>query len=392
MNKLLTALAIAITVSLSGPLYASGDHDSDHSHGLMASNAAATQDAGTQSAAADNDADHPWLTAGGAQLAADDLAAATEALGAQLTDEESVIDVRRDADDKTWAVVLGGFCKSETDCTQYTRELSLDQQDLQAGLSGAQPADMKLNIVPMTLPSVHMANVVIQAQVEPFRGNQSGLAGNDDVKRVQQGLNAVGISTTVDGWYGNGTTSAYATWQRRLGYSGLDATGIPGPSSLTSLGSGRFVVTNKILVGSRTTFAGKRVNTRTSAMLTAAQRLFGRSISLTQGSYNAGGVGASAGTHDGGGAVDINISSLSQTQVWQLVKALRTVGFAAWYRPTSASWNRHVHAIAIGDTDMSLSARNQVADYYVGKDGLAGHRPDNTPAAYRVPFTWWEKY
>jgi hypothetical protein len=37
-------------------------------------------------------------------------------------------------------------------------------------------------------------------------------------------------------------------------------------------------------------------------------------------------------------------------------------------------------------------ARNQIADYYVGKNGLASHAADDTPAAYRAPFTWWENY
>ena len=28
----------------------------------------------------------------------------------------------------------------------------------------------------------------------------------------------------------------------------------------------------------------------------------------------------------------------------------------------------------------------------VGKNGLANHAADDTPTAYRMPFTWWEKY
>jgi hypothetical protein len=33
-----------------------------------------------------------------------------------------------------------------------------------------------------------------------------------------------------------------------------------------------------------------------------------------------------------------------------------------------------------------------VHDYYVGKNGLKSHGPDDTPTNYRVGFTWWEKY
>ena len=386
-------LAVAIALSLSGSLYAAENETTGDTHIGAMSDAHASSVTGSQEA---------WFAVGGAEPALTDIKLAAEALAGQLTDEEAIIDVQSDADGHAWAVVLGGYCHSDSDCVQYTRKLSLDETDDEAGNSGnlegrtaesskAQMID--LSIVPMALPSVHMANVVVQAQVEPFRGNQRGLAGDGDVRQVQQGLVAKGISTTVDGWYGNGTTAAYATWQRRLGYSGLDATGVPGPSSLAALGQSRYVLTNRISVGSRTTFTGKRVNERTRAMLLAAQRLFGRSISLTQGSYNAGGVGASAGTHDGGGAVDVNVSGLTESQRLRLVKALRTVGFAAWYRqPSQGPWGYHIHAVAVGDTDVSLQARDQVADYYVGKNGLASHAGDDTPTQYRAPFTWWERY
>jgi hypothetical protein len=212
------------------------------------------------------------------------------------------------------------------------------------------------------------------------------------VRLVQSALKAKGFTTAVDGWYGNGTTSAYSAWQRRLGYSGLGANGLPGPTSLTKLGTNRYTVNHVISIGGRTTYSGKTVNQRTRNMLASADAKVPFAIRLTQGSYNPGGVGASAGTHDGGGAVDVNIDGLTQTQVWRTVAALRTVGFAAWYRPTTSDWHRHIHAIAIGDTDLPSSARNQVADYYAGKNGLAGHAADNTPSAYRRAFTWYEKY
>jgi hypothetical protein len=128
-------------------------------------------------------------------------------------------------------------------------------------------------------------------------------------------------------------------------------------------------------------------------MLAAADAMLDFEIVLSQGSYNPGGVGASAGTHDGGGTVDISVSSLTTTQRWQTVKALRTVGFAAWLRtPAQGPWPFHIHAVAVGDTDLAIAARNQVADYYVGKNGLASHAADNTPSDYQTPFTWWENF
>lgn len=242
------------------------------------------------------------------------------------------------------------------------------------------------------LPGVNMEQVVVQAQVEPRRG-QTGLAGDASVRLVQSALRAKGYGTTVDGHYGLGTTSHYAAWQRRLGYSGLGANGLPGPTSLAKLGYNRYTVHHLIKVGPRTTYTGKTVNERTRKMLAAADAKVGFAIVLSQGSYNAGGVSASAGTHDGGGAVDISVSRLTTTQRWQAVRALRSVGFAAWLRtPSQGNWPYHIHAISIGDTDLSTSARDQVADYYAGRNGLASHAADNTPSAYRVGFTWWEKY
>lgn len=244
-----------------------------------------------------------------------------------------------------------------------------------------------------TMPTIRMDRLVVQAQVEPFRGDQPSLPGNFAVERVQEALLDEGFAVTVDGWFGNQTADRYADWQKQLGYSGLGANGIPGPASLTALGEGRFYITKKITVGPQTTFTGRTVNQRTKTMLEEAQQLLGFAIVLTQGSYNAGGVSASAGTHDGGGAVDVSVSNLTTTQRWKTVEAMRKVGFAAWLRtPSQGNWPYHIHAIAVGDTDLSISARNQVADYFVGKNGLASHADDNTPAGYQVPFTWWEEY
>lgn len=241
-------------------------------------------------------------------------------------------------------------------------------------------------------PAVSMENLVAQSQVEPYRGDQPDLPGDAAVEAVQRALAEEGFDVTVDGWFGSETAEVYAEWQESLGYSGLAANGIPGPSSLAALGEGRFEVKDEIQIGARTTFSGRTVNQRTRDMLAEARAILGYDLVVTQGSYNPGGVGASAGTHDGGGAVDISVSSLSTTQRWETVKALRTVGFAAWLRtPDQGPWPYHIHAIAIGDTDLSIAARNQVADYYTGRNGLASHAADNTPEAYRVPFTWWEK-
>lgn len=71
-------------------------------------------------------------------------------------------------------------------------------------------------------------------------------AGNGDVTVVQNGLAKLGFLTTAErGPFGPKTKTAYAAYQRSLGYTGSDADGIPGATSLTKLGSktGLFTVT-----------------------------------------------------------------------------------------------------------------------------------------------------
>ena len=246
------------------------------------------------------------------------------------------------------------------------------------------------------LPVVDMEMVLLAAQVDPPKPNTGLTPGaSASVIEVERALSAKGLlsSGAVDGHYGTSTVSAYAAWQRSLGYTGIDANGIPGPSSLTSLGSGRYTVTRTVSTGSRTdSYGGKRVNTRTRNMLAAADGMLSWSLVITQGSYTSSNP-SSAGTHDGGGVVDISVTNLTTTQRWQTIKALRTVGFAAWLRnPSQGDWPYHIHAAAVSDPDLASAARNQIHDYYFGKNGLANHAADDTPSAYRMPFTWWEKY
>lgn len=245
------------------------------------------------------------------------------------------------------------------------------------------------------LATVDHELVLVAALVDPPKPDTGITPGcGPHVLPVEQALDAKNLlaASAVDGHYGTSTRSAYAAYQRSLGYSGIDANGLPGATSLTSLGANRYTVTHKVSAGSRSeTYGGKRVNARTKSMLANADGKVSFSITLTQGSYTSSNPD-SAGTHDGGGVVDIAVNSLSTTQRWQLVKALRTVGFAAWLRTPDQGFAYHVHAVAVADPDLSSQAQAQVHDYYFGKNGLASHAGDNTPSDYRMPFTWWEKY
>ena len=125
----------------------------------------------------------------------------------------------------------------------------------------------------------------------------------------------------------------------------------------------------------RIQFRGKTMDRKTAAALAIAERRLGYQLSVTQGCYNAGGVSASAGTHDRGGVVD-----LAPYDHAHKVRVLRRLGFAAWYRPAiSGLWGAHIHAVMIGHQDLSPSAARQVESYKDGRDGLASNREDPNP-------------
>lgn len=130
---------------------------------------------------------------------------------------------------------------------------------------------------------------------------------------------------------------------------------------------------------------GWQLNERTLAMLRHAQSLYGGSIDLTgaavtQGSYHDNG-SASFGTHMGGGAVDLSIFLPGTWQVdfanlHRLLLSLRAAGFAAWVRSIDevfpgSGW--HIHAIALGDPQLSPAAQDQLDGpfgYLRGFNGL----------------------
>ncbi|GII63610.1 peptidoglycan-binding protein [Sphaerisporangium krabiense] len=256
-----------------------------------------------------------------------------------------------------------------------------------SGVSVAQAADDR------ALPSVDMEATVKAAQIDPRRpddkltpGAKAGVLLVERALRDRRLLDA----KWVDGYFGTTTVAAFAKFQRSLGLTGLAANGLPGKASLTKLGAGRFRVTHVIGPGGRVSAGGFVLGTRTRSMLAEAKRLLGRDLVLLQGSYNPGGDPTSAGTHDGGGVVDISVKGMSSATRTTAVRALRRVGFAAWLRnPDQADWPWHVHAVAINDTDLSSQAQHQVGDYYLGLNGLSGRGRDDGP---KVPIRTWEEY
>ncbi len=130
---------------------------------------------------------------------------------------------------------------------------------------------------------------------------------------------------------------------------------------------------------------GMFVNQRTFQMLEHAQSIYGGEIELTgyhltQGSYT-NLVSASFGTHSGGGAVDLSVIQYGTYQVLyadidKLIEALRVSGFAAWLRDFDQLYPGspiHIHAIAIGDRDLSGPAQEQLTGefgYFRGYNGI----------------------
>ena len=134
----------------------------------------------------------------------------------------------------------------------------------------------------------------------------------------------------------------------------------------------------------RVQWRGVTVDQRTKSALKWAERRYlavapnkRKPWRFGQGSYNAGGVTASAGTHDGGGVVDIMFAGVPAKQRKATVKWLRRAGFAAWSR-VGGAWspgNEHAHAILPSRTNSS-QAKAQVVAYRNGRDGLASNKPD----------------
>lgn len=93
---------------------------------------------------------------------------------------------------------------------------------------------------------------------------------------------------------------------------------------------------------------------------------------------------ASAGVHLADGsvngkpytaAVDLSTSSLSATQIHNLLEKLAKVGFAAWYRKNgSDGWSgaNHIHAV-YANSKMKAALRSQVRSWLVGRNGLVSN-------------------
>jgi hypothetical protein len=113
---------------------------------------------------------------------------------------------------------------------------------------------------------------------------------------------------------------------------------------------------------------GRTINRRTLLMLKAAEGRLGGELRLAilKGSYVRTGR-RGAHPHMGGGVVDLVTDRPEPQCTERAVQALREVGFAAWYRARES--DSHIHAVAIGDREMTPAAWWQVKAYFLGRDG-----------------------
>lgn len=139
-----------------------------------------------------------------------------------------------------------------------------------------------------------------------------------------------------------------------------------------------------------TAFRGRRADNRSIKQIEEAERI-GGPLTITQGAYNSS-VGASGGTHSGGGAFDFSVRGLSSTQINGRVRALRMVGFAAWLRTSDEGpWAPHIHAVSVGCPDLAPVAARQVSALRAGRNGLRSNRADRH-RGLGIPVRAWEQY
>lgn len=206
------------------------------------------------------------------------------------------------------------------------------------------------------------------------------------VRTLQTQLQRLGLySAAIDGSYGPVTKAAVQAFERKHGWKPDGIAGARVQETLAKEVKSLPAPSWKKLPPPPhdyriVSFRGVKVDVRTRVMIERAEsfmRKMGISskLSFSQGSFNSG-VSASAGTHDGGGALDIRIGGFSSATADNVVKALRMAGFAAWRRGVNDSFSPHIHAIGIGNRKATQVAKNQVVEYFRGGDGLVGSRGD----------------
>ncbi len=135
-----------------------------------------------------------------------------------------------------------------------------------------------------------------------------------------------------------------------------------------------------VTLGDKTFQAGRRTAAHLEWTIEKlAQRKPGAHLHIMQPCFHTG-FDPSAGTHDGDGVLDIRIDGMKWPKAEMF---MREAGWAAWWRHTG-TWEPqekwHIHAVSLGcPGKVGDLIPGQVDDYHNKRDGLAGHRPDDSP-------------
>lgn len=123
------------------------------------------------------------------------------------------------------------------------------------------------------------------------------------------------------------------------------------------------------------TYKGWRMSRYTAAAISVLQEKLGYELSIVQGPYNKG-VGASAGTHDLDGVID-----LSSWRSTQKVTVARRNSWAMWPRKELPGvWGAHCHGVLKRAKPMaSLAVQQLEVSYPNHTDGLASESYDSFP-------------
>lgn len=147
---------------------------------------------------------------------------------------------------------------------------------------------------------------------------------------------------------------------------------------------------------------GVWLDRRTASALNRAEKLVRKRTGLTsltlspsQGGWSFAGV--SAGTHSRAAVVDLRVGAWNEATRYKVVRALRDVGFAAWYRTRADGFDPHIHAICIpvpGSKDIRTlpapGALAQIVSYDAGRNGLSSNARDRHEyrPSPRVRWSW----
>jgi hypothetical protein len=108
-----------------------------------------------------------------------------------------------------------------------------------------------------------------------------------------------------------------------------------------------------------------------AAMISAG--IISNCVDIWQAGYNKGGVSASAGTHDRGGAIDVGQYSDAALRMW------REWGWAMQARTRAQGFSPHGHGWPKGCTHLSSGGAYQASEWQNGRNGLRRRGPITGP-------------